>query len=51
LEDYAVGFHLNEMFKKNIIHIATNEYFTDIEKSDFPEWEIKLNQKLTQTKS
>jgi len=51
LEDYAVGFHLNEIFKKNILHIATNEYFTDIEKSDFPEWEIKLNQKLTQTKS
>jgi hypothetical protein len=41
LEDYAMGYHLNKMFKENIIHIATNEYFTDIEKSDFPEWEKK----------
>jgi hypothetical protein len=44
LEDYAIGFHLNQTFKYDILHIATNEYFTDIEKSDFPEWEKKLTQ-------
>lgn len=42
LEDYAMGYHLNDIFKSTMIHIATNEYFTDIEKSDFPEWERKL---------
>jgi hypothetical protein len=38
LEDYAMGFHLNPTFKNNMQHIATNTYFTDIEKSDFPQW-------------
>jgi len=42
LEDYAMGLHLNQMFKANMLHIATNEYFTDIEKSDFPEWEKSI---------
>jgi len=36
LEDYAIGFHLNPIFKKNILKLATNLYFTDIELSDFP---------------
>jgi hypothetical protein len=45
LEDYGIGFHLNQTFKYNMIHIATNEYFTDIEKSDYPEWERKLLQR------
>jgi hypothetical protein len=38
LEDYAVGFHLNPFFKKNILSLATNQFFTDIELSDFPKW-------------
>jgi hypothetical protein len=42
LEDYAMGFHLHDMFKTTMKHIATNTYFTDIEKSDYPEW-IKRN--------
>jgi len=42
LEDYAIGYHLHAIFKKRMVHIATNHYFTDIEKSDFPEW-VKLN--------
>ena len=36
LEDYAIGFNLDERFKTNIMSIATNNFFTDIEKSDFP---------------
>lgn len=36
LEDYAIGYYLNEYLKKNIFHISTNQYFTDIEKSDYP---------------
>ena len=36
LEDYAIGFNLDERFKINIMSIATNNFFTDIEKSDFP---------------
>ena len=37
LEDYAIGFHLHERFKTNILNISTNHFFTDIELSDFPE--------------
>lgn len=29
LEDYAIGFNLNERFKKDVLHIDTNKYFTD----------------------
>lgn len=36
LEDYAIGFNLDEIFKTNILNISTNNYFTDIELSDFP---------------
>jgi len=36
LEDYAVGFNLSPMFKKDMLLIETNKYFTDIELSDFP---------------
>jgi len=36
LEDYAIGFNLDERFKENILSIATNKFFTDIELSDFP---------------
>lgn len=38
LEDYAIGFHLNPIFKENILSLATNQFFTDIELSDFPKW-------------
>ena len=38
LEDYAIGFNLDEIYKKNILNISTNTFFTDIEMSDFPEW-------------
>jgi len=34
-EDYAMGFYLDEELKRTIMHIATNQYFTDIELSDF----------------
>lgn len=37
LEDYAIGFHLDERFKTNILNISTNHFFTDIELSHFPE--------------
>ena len=36
LEDYAVGFTLSPIFKQDMLLIATNKYFTDIELSDFP---------------
>ena len=38
LEDYAIGFNLNENFKTNILNILTNHYFTDIENSDYLKW-------------
>ena len=34
-EDYAIGFHLDDRFKINMMRISTNDYFTDIEKTDF----------------
>lgn len=37
LEDYAIGFHLENRFKLNILSLATNTFFMDIELSDFPE--------------
>lgn len=36
LEDYAVGYYLDQLYKSNMINLATNKYFTDIELSDFP---------------
>ena len=35
LEDYAIGYNLDSYFKSNILNLATNKYFTDIELSDF----------------
>jgi hypothetical protein len=35
LEDYAIGFYLDAEFKNNIMALATNLFFTDIELSDF----------------
>jgi hypothetical protein len=36
LEDYAIGYHMEEQFKTNMLKILTNKYFTDIELYDFP---------------
>ena len=33
-EDYAIGYHMNETFKTNMLNILTNKIFTDIELSD-----------------
>ena len=38
LEDYAIGFYLDQNFKHGMLHIKTNMYFTDIELSDYPLW-------------
>lgn len=38
LEDYAVGFYLDPQFKKDMLHLVTSKFFTDIERSDFPAW-------------
>jgi hypothetical protein len=38
LEDYAIGFNLDPTYKKEILSIATNNFFTDIELSDFQKW-------------
>ncbi len=43
LEDYAIGYYLHEYFKINIFHISTNQFFTDIEKSDYPYNNTKEN--------
>jgi len=37
LEDYAIGYHLSNIFKKDILTISTNNFFTDIELSDYPQ--------------
>jgi hypothetical protein len=38
LEDYAIGYHLDNKYKEDILNISTNKFFTDIELSDYPEW-------------
>jgi len=38
LEDYAMGFHLDPIYKSEILSLATNNFFTDIELSDYPKW-------------
>jgi hypothetical protein len=38
LEDYAIGYYLADFFKKDMMNIRTNDFFTDIELSDFPQW-------------
>ena len=38
LEDYAIGYHLDQIYKNNMMLIQSNKFFTDIELSDFPEW-------------
>ena len=35
-EDYAVGIYLEQIYKLNMINILTNNFFTDIELSNFP---------------
>ena len=35
LEDYAIGFNLDQYFKINILNLQTNNFFTDTELSDF----------------
>jgi hypothetical protein len=35
LEDYAIGFNLDEFYKLNMLNLSTNNFFTDIELSDF----------------
>jgi len=37
LEDYAIGYNLSNKFKKDILSIQTNNFFTDIELSDYPQ--------------
>lgn len=35
-EDYAIGYNLDKIYKLNMVNILTNNYFTDIERSNFP---------------
>ena len=35
-EDYAIGYYLDTIFKSNMLPLLTNNFFTDIELSDFP---------------
>jgi hypothetical protein len=34
LEDYAIGYHMEEQFKTNMLKILTDKFFTDIELSE-----------------
>ena len=36
LEDYAIGFNLDPYYKLEMINLATNNFFIDIELSDYP---------------
>jgi len=36
LEDYAIGYNLDPIYKKDILSLITTNFFTDIELSDFP---------------
>lgn len=36
LEDYAIGFNLDQYYKLNMLNLQTNKFFTDIELSDYP---------------
>lgn len=38
LEDYAIGFHLDSIYKIDMLSLATNNFFTDIELSDYNKW-------------
>ena len=38
LEDYAIGLNMDAKYKIDMLSIATNKFFTDIELSDFPKW-------------
>jgi hypothetical protein len=41
LEDYAIGFHLDPIYKIDMLSLATNNFFTDIELSDYNKWIIE----------
>jgi hypothetical protein len=38
LEDYAIGYNLDDKYKIGVLHFMTNKFFTDIELSDYPSW-------------
>ena len=38
LEDYAIGFNLDAIYKSEMLSLSTNKFFTDIELSDYPTW-------------
>lgn len=35
LEDYAIGYHLDVCFKKNMLNLITHKFFIDIDLNDF----------------
>jgi hypothetical protein len=37
LEDYAIGFNLDQYYKLNMINLDTNKFFIDIESTDYSE--------------
>ena len=38
LEDYAIGFNLDEHYKIDVLNIAINKIFTDINLTDYPQF-------------
>jgi hypothetical protein len=43
LEDYAIGFNLDERYKIDILNIAINKIFTDISLSDYQDKEMFIS--------
>jgi len=38
LEDYAIGYYLDSSFKENMLNLMTQNYFVDVEKSNFSKY-------------
>jgi len=42
-EDYAIGFNLDEKYKKDLLNIATNKIFVDMDMSDYTDEEMFIS--------
>ena len=42
-EDYAIGFNLDEKYKKDLLNIATNKIFIDMDMSDYTDEEMFIS--------
>jgi hypothetical protein len=42
-EDYAIGFNLDEYYKIDVLNIATNKIFVDINMADYADKEMFIS--------